>query len=285
MNLKDFLFSYVESFKIDLDKKKYFKAFRKLFNYPYKFFLDKFRQLFSLKKKNLDKINKNFENKSLNDLFIEFNSDKASKFIINSKQIDGHNYSPIYEKYFQKYKNIKNLNILEIGSLRGSGTASFYYYFDKPKIFCVDINPFQIQIYSKNIRVLYVDTKSKNALLNLRSYLDKNFDIIIDDGSHNIRDQIITMNIFFEKLKKGGLYVIEDSTQYLSSKSLNPDQLDYGSKDILSSIQNKNVEKIKYLSLDEVNQLRENMGNIFSEKGNYFENGVNISEIIFIEKN
>ena len=285
MNLKDFFFSYVESFKIDLNKKKYFKAFRKLFNYPYKFFLDKFRQLFSLKKKNLDKINKNFENKSLNDLFIEFNSDKASKFVINNKRIDGHNYSPIYEKYFQKYKNIKNLSILEIGSLRGSGTASFYYYFDKPKIFCVDINPFQIQIYSKNIRVLYVDTNSKKTLINLRSYLNKNFDIIIDDGSHNIRDQIITMNIFFEKLKKGGLYVIEDSSQYLSSKSLNPDQLNYGSKEILSSVQNKNVEKIKYLSLDEVNQLRENMGNIFSEKGNYFENGVNISEIIFIEKN
>ena len=56
MNLKDFFFSYVESFKIDLNKKKYFKAFRKLFNYPYKFFLDKFRQLFSLKKKILIKL-------------------------------------------------------------------------------------------------------------------------------------------------------------------------------------------------------------------------------------
>ena len=63
MNLKDFLFSYFESFKIDLVKKKYFKAFRKLFNYPYKFFLDKLRQLFSLKKNNLDKNNKNFRNK------------------------------------------------------------------------------------------------------------------------------------------------------------------------------------------------------------------------------
>ena len=56
MNLKDFFFSYVESFKIDLDKKKYFKAFRKLLNYPYKFSLDKIRQLFSLKKKILIKL-------------------------------------------------------------------------------------------------------------------------------------------------------------------------------------------------------------------------------------
>ena len=285
MNLKDFLFSYLESFKIDLDKKKYFKAFRKLFNYPYKFLLDKLRQLFSIKKNNLDKNSENFENKSLDDLFIEFNSDKASKFIMNNKKINGHNYSPIYEKYFEKYKNIKNLNILEIGSLRGSGTASFYNYFDKPKIFCVDINPFQIQVYSKNIRVLYTDTKSKKTLINLRSYLNKNFDIIIDDGSHNIRDQIITMNIFFERLKTGGLYVIEDSSQYLSARNLNPDNLNYGSNDILLSVQNKNMEMIKYLSIDETNQLKLSIGNIFSEKGNYIENGINISEIIFIEKN
>ena len=115
--------------------------------------------------------------------------------------------------------------------------------------------------------------------------MNENFDIIIDDGSHNIRDQIITMNIFFEKLKAGGLYVIEDSSQYLSAKSLNPDKLNYGSKDILLSIKKKNMEKIKYLSIDEINHLNLSMGNIFSEKGNYIENGINISEIIFIEKN
>ncbi len=284
MNFKDFLFSYTQSFKIILKKKRYFKAFRKLFNYPYKFILDKFRQFFSLKKYNLDKEIQTFKNMSLDDLFKKYNSDKASKFLINSKNIEGHNYSPFYEKYFYKYKNIKDLNILEIGSLRGAATASFYNYFDKPKIICADINPFQLEVFSKNIRSIYVDTQSRYALQSLSYFLNQEFDIIIDDGSHNIKDQMITFNIFFRKLKKTGLYVIEDSSQYLSALHLNPDNLNYGSKEILLSVKNNCPKKIKYLSDNDMDILNKMIGNIFSEKGNYIENKINISEIIFIEK-
>ena len=44
MNLSDFLFSYNQAIKVDISKKDYFKALRKVFNYPYKFILDKFRE-------------------------------------------------------------------------------------------------------------------------------------------------------------------------------------------------------------------------------------------------
>ena len=55
MNLKDFLFSYNQAIKVDVIKKKYLKAFRKVFNYPYKFILDKIREFYLIKKVNLDK--------------------------------------------------------------------------------------------------------------------------------------------------------------------------------------------------------------------------------------
>ena len=42
---------------------------------------------------------------------------------------------PFYEKYFKKFKSVEKLKILEVGSLRGAATASFYYYFDKHKFF------------------------------------------------------------------------------------------------------------------------------------------------------
>ncbi len=287
MILKDFLFSYNAALKNDLNKKKYFKCLRRLFYYPYKYILDKFRQLFKIRKLNLDE---NFKHEKLNNidldsLFIRFNCDKGSNFVINDKKVKGHNYTPYYEKYFSKFKDYKELNILEIGSLRGSGAASFYYYLNKPKIICADINPFQIQIFSNNIRNCYVDTQSKDVLSNLNSYINKNFDIIIDDGSHNIRDQIITMNIFFKKLNNGGIYVIEDSSQYLSYKHLNKDNLKYGSKEILTSIKkNLSIEK-NYLTTEEVESLRAQIKNLYFEKGDYIENNVNISEILFIEKN
>ena len=286
MNLKDFFFSYNQVIKENIKKKKYFKAFRKIFNYPYKFILNKLRETFLLKKINLSKKkdDKILKNMDFDELFKNFNSDKASKFMINNQVIDGHNYSPFYEKYFQKFKNKENLNILEIGSLRGAATASFYYYFNKPLITCVDINPFQIQIFSKNIRSIYIDTQSNEVLNNLCNYLNQEFDIIIDDGSHNVRDQIISLNVFFKKIKKNGIYVIEDSSQYLSAPHLNPDNLSYGSKEIILSIKNNQFEKVKYLSNNEVDILNKSIKNVFLEKGNYIQNKINISEIIFIEK-
>ena len=287
MNLSDFLFSYNQAIKIDISKKGYFKALRKVFNYPYKFILDKFREFFLFKKINLDKEKNNeiLRNMSFDKLFINFNSDKASKFTLNNQTINGHNYSPFYEKYLRKYKNKETLNILEIGSLRGAATASFFNYFKNPKITSVDINPFQIQVFSKNIRTLYANTQFTEILNNLSNYLNQEFDIIIDDGSHNIKDQVISFNIFFRKLKSDGIYVIEDSSQYLSAPHLNPDNLTFGSKEILQSIKKNHLDYIRYLSSEQIIDLSKMIRNIFPEKGDFVENEINISEIIFVEKN
>ena len=37
--------------------------------------------------------------------------------------------------------------------------------------------------------------------------------IIIDDGSHRLMDQVFSYMILFDKLNKGGLYIIEDVRQ------------------------------------------------------------------------
>ena len=286
MKFTDFIFSFYQSLKTDIYKKEYIKFIKRIFFYPYKFFLDKIRQFFLIKKINLDKHPKlkSFKSMLLDSLFSEFNSDKGSKFEINDHVVDGHNYTPFYEKYISKYKNKKDLKILEIGSLRGGGTASFFYYFENPEIFCADINPFQIQVFSKKIRKLYLNTQSKDSISSLCSYIGKEFDIIVDDGSHNIRDQIITFNGFFKKLKNDGIYVIEDTSQYIASKNLNVDNLDYGTKEILISLKENDNSKIDYLSQDEAKKLSREIKNIFIEKGNYIQDNINISEIVFVEK-
>ena len=55
MLFNDFIFSYNESLKNDLRKKKKIRFIKKFFYYPYKFLLDKCREIFLIKKKNLDK--------------------------------------------------------------------------------------------------------------------------------------------------------------------------------------------------------------------------------------
>ena len=86
MNLSDFLFSFKQTLIRDLRKRNYFKFFRKLFNYPYKYLLDKIRYFIPKKKINLDKSKKleRLELMSLNDLFVKFNADKASIFVLKS---------------------------------------------------------------------------------------------------------------------------------------------------------------------------------------------------------
>ena len=61
---------------------------------------------------------------------------------------------------------------------------------------------------SKRINELYVDVSSKKILNNLANYINTDLDLIIDDASHNLKDILLALPIFFKKLKKNGFYVI-----------------------------------------------------------------------------
>jgi len=285
MKLSEFLFSYKTILKLFISEKKYFKVFRKIFGYPYKYILEIIRICFSIKKKNLD--DKKFDNlkkRSLDDLFIFFNSDKGTKFYFGDKIAKGHNYSHLYEKHFSKYKYKKEIKVLEIGSLIGASAASFLKYFDDPEIFCLDVNPFQIQYTSRRIKKFYLNTRYRKTLNQVSSYLDFQFDIIIDDASHNKRDQILTLNYFLPKLKSKGIYVIEDTCLYLSVPALNDDNLDYGANEFVKSVFNTGNHYSEYLNQSEKKNIQQMINSINIEKGNFILNNENLPEIIFIEK-
>lgn len=283
MKLKDFLFStFLIFFNFFFIKKKYLKAFKKILNFPVRHIQYKIRNTFS--KKNLDLDKTNIKNKSFGYLFNKFGSDKAKKFMWGNKRIVGHNYSPFYEKYLKKYKKNKNLNILEIGSLHGSSAAAIYFYFLKPKIVCADASPFFIRYFSKNLRPIYIDTQSEKVIKKFSQYLNLKFDIIIDDGSHNIKDQMISLKCLFPYLKKSGTYIIEDLTQFKIVPNLNPDDKKKTTIDFLQSIKKKKNFFSSYFTKKEFFFLKKNVKNISFEKGNYVEKGVNISDIVFIQK-
>ncbi len=284
MKLNEFIFSYKTILKLFINEKKYFKVFRKIFGYPYKYLLEILRIFFSIKKNLDDKKFDHLKNKSLDDLFIFFNSDKGTKVFFGDKVVNGHNYSHLYEKYFLKYKSKKEIKILEIGSLIGASAASFLKYFDDPEIFCLDVNPFQIQYTSKKIKKFYLNTRYRNTLNQVSSYLDFKFDIIIDDGSHNKRDQILTLNYFLPKVKNKGIYVIEDTCHYLSVPALNDDNLDYGTNEFVQSIFDTGNHYCKYLDQSEKLNIHKMISTLNIEKGNFIFNNKSLPEIIFIEK-
>ena len=284
MQIKDFIFSYNQIiFNFFYVKKNFLKGIRKIFNFPVKYLTYCLSIFLTKKKINLD--NYKISSKNLDTLFQEFNSDKAKKLKSeNNIEIDGHNYSIFYEKYFEKYRSKKNLKILEIGSQFGSSAAALYFYFQNPKIITSDINPFAMKVYSKNIRKIYIDTQSEKIVENFVKYLNCEFDIIIDDGSHSVRDQLITLKFFYPLLKSEGIYVIEDLDHYKVSPHLNPDQEANTTVEVLEAIKcGKTINSI-YLQKNDFENMIKSIKYINFERGDYNQKGVNISSIAFLSK-
>ena len=200
--LNNFWYSYSNILLRSILKRNYFTFLRKIFGTLFKFVRKSFLHIFSSEINNLDKINNKKLNKlKLDQLFINFNCDKGSYCFYNGVKIYTHKYSTFYEKYFNKIKK-KKLNILELGSHEGRGIASFYYFFPRANFIGANINPFQMKYTSKRINELYVDVSSKKILNNLANYINTDLDLIIDDASHNLKDILLALPIFFKRLKK-----------------------------------------------------------------------------------
>lgn len=284
MSFKNFWYSYRNILLRSILRKKYYIFFRKIFGTLYKFILRYFRHRFLLNVINLDNPkNKYLYNFKLDDLFIEFNCDKGSHCIWNKKKVHTHKYSIFYEKYFSKLKH-KEIKILELGSHEGKGIASFYYYFPNAHFYGANINPFQMIYKSKRITELFVDVASKEILNNLAHHLDFDLDIIIDDASHNLRDILLALPIFFKKLKKEGYYVIEDADQFKVYKELNPTNEQLTPLKILDCIKKDKKFQSRYLQTSDVDYLKKNIKNYYFEKGRFVVNGYNVSDIVFLQK-
>lgn len=284
MIMKNFWFSYQNILRRELLKKNYFKFFRKIFGCIYKFVTRFLRHKFSINSVNLDKIDKkDFSKLSLDNLFINFNCDKGSYFFYGKEKVFSHNYSIFYKKYLNFLKD-KKFKLLELGSHEGKSLASFYFYYPRAIMIGANINPFQMKYQSKRITEIFVDVSSEEILTSLSNHLDNELDIIIDDASHNLRDIIIAFSILFKKLKKGGIYIIEDINQFEVFKNLNPYVNELTPLEILKSIQEKKDFESSFLDEETKKYLINNINDIKIEQGSMIMKKKNISDIVFIFK-
>lgn len=284
MIMKNFWFSYQNILRREFLKKNYFKFFRKIFGCIYKFATRFLRHKFSINSVNLDKIDKkDFSKLSLDNLFINFSCDKGSYFFYGKEKVFSHNYSIFYKKYLNFLKD-KKFKLLELGSHEGKSLASFYFYYPRAIMIGANINPFQMKYQSKRITEIFVDVSSEEILTSLSNHLDNELDIIIDDASHNLRDIIIAFSILFKKLKKGGIYIIEDINQFEVFKNLNPYVNELTPLEILKSIQEKKDFESSFLDKETKKYLINNINDIKIEQGSMIMKKKNISDIVFIFK-
>jgi len=151
-----------------------------------------------------------FYNRNLNLIGKYYGTDKVTV----------HNYTPIYMTHFRKLRNRK-VKLLEIGiggynnpTKGGRSLKMWKSYFRKGMIYGIDIfDKSQIQ---ENRIIVFKGDQTDIDLLNRITIETGKLDIIIDDGSHINNHVIKTFTILFQKLKKGGIYVIEDTqTSYM----------------------------------------------------------------------
>lgn len=129
----------------------------------------------------------------------------ANYYITDKGSMHGsaHNYVIKYTEFFKQYIHEK-ITMLEIGIARGSSLKTWASYFKHAQIDGIDINPKCSELCKDydNINIIIGDAKTYNT--------DKEYNIIIDDGSHLAGDMVDTFHHLESKLKINGLYVIED---------------------------------------------------------------------------
>ena len=107
-----------------------------------------------------------------------------------------------YEDAFKPYRN-KNITLLEIGIAQGQSLRMWREYFTNARIIGYDIRDNGVQC--PGCELVYKDATNSNSFNEINE-----LDIIIDDGSHQFDHQLKSLIFLFDKLKSGGLYVIED---------------------------------------------------------------------------
>ena len=278
INFKDQIFNCKNIIIFSLDKKNFIKAFTRFITFLYKLNIFIFKIFFINKKIEEFPV----ESKRLNEVFTHFATNKGSHFFFNNVKHFGHGYDVFYEKFFKENRT-KNLNIMEFGIHHGDSLAALSSYFPNAKIVGVDRNPFTTNYKSKKIRTLHCDVSSEKNLENLSNYLNKDYDYIIDDASHDPIHQKLTFFSMFKNLKSGGIFVIEELNFFQSEPHKdNPNQNFLRNLLIDFSENSETFLKSKYN--DKIINFLNNIKKVEINKGVLTHKGVNVSEIAFIKK-
>ena len=141
------------------------------------------------------------------------------------------NYMPLYAEYFAKhgFKRDAPLRILEIGINQGASLEMWAEYFPNATVYGLDVlipdHVAKRLAPIANIKTALADQGNTEELfqaLHKEFHIcppwfdfpgqetEREFDIIIDDGSHDQAHQQISWGYLWSWLKPGGLYVIED---------------------------------------------------------------------------
>jgi hypothetical protein len=138
--------------------------------------------------------------KTLNQLATYHGTDKSSL---------AHDYVSRYEIYLESYRETE-FNFLEIGIYNGASLKTWRDYFPKAKVLGLDIDE-SCKVYEdgERVKVRIGDQTDREFLRSVEKEAGV-FHVIVDDGGHTWKQQIVSFETLFPLLSPGGLYFVED---------------------------------------------------------------------------
>jgi hypothetical protein len=209
-----------------IDKKIFFNLLRT----TYIFFLDLKNKVFIIFFKNKQEFFNisfyNYNNNSLTKLCEIYKSDKGSINHYEKTIWDwtAHTYSNYYYSIFNHFKDDVKLvfecglgtnnpdfqSNMSVNGIPGASLRVWRDYFKNAQIYGADIDK-GILFQEERIKTFYVDQLNTPSIETMWKEIGiQNFDIIIDDGLHTTDANINLFINSFDKLKKNGIYIIED---------------------------------------------------------------------------
>lgn len=129
-----------------------------------------------------------------------------------------HSYGEVYEKLLAKYQDCEN--VLEIGIYKGGSLKVWERYFphanvhgidcdEQPHGGMADLRP-MIASGKHNIHIMDATNQYEVA----KKFEGVKFDVIVEDASHDVTQQVELYNLWKNYLSPNGIYIIED-VQYI----------------------------------------------------------------------
>ena len=120
-----------------------------------------------------------------------------------------HHYIPIYERYFSSFRG-QTVRFLEIGVFRGGSLKMWREYFGpEAVIYGVDKDPKCVRYDGEHGEVRIGSQDDEKFSLSVVEEMG-GVDIVLDDGSHQVKHLKKSFNVLFPLLSEGGVYMAED---------------------------------------------------------------------------
>ena len=171
-----------------------------------------------------------------------------------------HGFIDVYEPYFNDLSNSKH--ILEIGVYYGGSLKYLSDKFKDGNIYGIDIED-KTQYDEERVKTYIVNQEDRNSLDSFLKEVDVEFDIIIDDGGHTMKQQQVSFGLLFKRLKKGGIYILEDlhTSRLENFGTIFPDDL-ITTLDMLQSFKFTNNIASNHILDDEKEYIKNNVSDI-----------------------